>query len=418
MESALCGFQLRMTETTCSMAQRVEALEAGIAMSVLKRAADSMSEPTKGWHNEPRTGELKDVVASVMDLEARFELFRENTTAQIASSTAELNKLREEDVSKTCLPTEDLRACLLNASSHVMHLERLREKWHETQVPQVCNSSEEHFEEAVRDAVSKCLREVLPPKQLRDWWQSNYNCCPVSLNASTSSGNIVAEKAGIMSMAAQQLVHRRITDQALPLSCAASVFPAVPASCDKAASVPQIGHSEWNVHFSSQMLNALEPAPQTILPCTNGEDTFAANSIADVSSHNSSTISLSTATNISDTFSTQNPLCSTSKSEKTGSQVLQASGSPITGEPCRLCTLQAQSINTRMLVMSPHAFARQVKPPATLLFRPNVALPVLRCKLPLAGGIQMQPSPRSPQCPESITSRIVQLPVSPRLEVR
>jgi len=444
MESTLCGFQLKITESTCSLAQRVEALEAGISPLASMTTASDLCEPAQKWHNEVFTGQLMDVVASVRDLEARFELFRKNATAQIAASTAELNKLQEENGSKKCFLTEDLQSCLVNASNHVMHLERLKEKWKETQTPRVCDRSEDNFQEVVRDAISNCLWEVLPPQQLRDW-------CPVSLHTPTSSGCLVAEQAGATSMGARQPVscsgniqtgnkdlasgmhrrtspclfsrreaaveHRRIADQALPLPGAASVIPSAPTFCDTAASVPQLRHTDWNVHRNSQMVNVLEAAPSTILPC----EPFTASSVADVNSHNSSMASLSTATSISDVFSNQDSPCSTSKLEKKGGQVFQVSGSPRIGKQCRLSTLQAQTISTQMLVMSPQTFAR-AKPPATLLLPSRVSLPVLRCELPPASSMQPSPgsprSPHSPRSPESITRRIGLLPVSPRTEVR
>jgi len=439
MESTLCGSQFKITETTCSLAQRVEALEAGIVPLVSMTTASDLSEPAKRWHNELFAGQLNDVAASVRDLEARFELFRKNATAQIAASTAELNKLQEENGSKKCFLTEDLQSCLVNASKHVVHLERLREKWKETQAPRVCDKSEDDFEEVVRDAILKCLGEVLPPQQLQDR-------CPVSLHTATSSGCFVAEEAGVTSMGARQPVscsgkiqtgnkdlasamhrragpcllspgevaveHRRIVDQALPLPRTASVIPSAPTFCDKAVSVPKPCHTDRNVHCNSQMVDALEPAPSTILPC----DAFTASSVADVNYHNSSTASLSTATSISEAFSNQDSPCSTSKLEKKGGQVFQVSGSPRIGKQCRLSTLQAQTISTQMLVMSPHTLV-PAKPPATLLFSSQVALPVLRCELPWASSVQPSPrsprSPHSPRSPESITRRIGLLPVQP-----
>merc|ERR1719433_2475028 len=126
-----------------------------------------------------------------------------------------------------------------------MNLERLREKWHETQAPQGCNGSEENLQEAV----------------VRMGAQQLLGCCrktPARSNEDLTGGRHRRTSPCLFSQG-EVAVERR-ADQALPLPCATSTLPSVPAPCAKAVSVPQLCHSDWNMHFSSQMLNALKPS--------------------------------------------------------------------------------------------------------------------------------------------------------------
>jgi len=125
--STLCGLQWRMAQMT-SLAQRVEALESGhVSLSGGENSGDLPLSSKSGWGNEA-LGRLTVLEVSVKDLEACFELYKNNCTAQAATSMAVLDTLQKQGC-RDLVPLEDSRkACSAIGSSHEMDLERLREK--------------------------------------------------------------------------------------------------------------------------------------------------------------------------------------------------------------------------------------------------------------------------------------------------
>jgi len=159
-ECMLCGLQRRLSEATHSLANRVEALEAGKVP-----CEEKTMRPTMGGCDEA-TGRRLDLLAvSVTDLEARFELFRSETDAQLASSMASIQELRGKQGDEVLLTTDDLQACLKNASSHVTRLERLSEKWKAQQDPVAPQGNIRQVEEVCRDDAFRRLQDSKEPRR-------------------------------------------------------------------------------------------------------------------------------------------------------------------------------------------------------------------------------------------------------------
>jgi len=171
-ECTLCGLQRRITEATHNLANRVEALEAG------KVPSEERPMRTMLGGCDDASGRRLDLLAvSVTDLEARFELFRSETDAQIASSMASIEELRgKQDDEAALLTTDDLQACLKNASSHVTRLERLSEKWKAQQVPQ---GNGEQLEQDGGDNVFPSAqdgKEPRRPQRQHSFGGASYDC--------------------------------------------------------------------------------------------------------------------------------------------------------------------------------------------------------------------------------------------------
>jgi len=157
VESTLCGLQLRMTQNTNGLAQRVEALERRSANG--NGTHETVIHLARGCHKDTQIGHLDALAASLADLETRYELFSSDTTAKMASCTTALSELREQTRDGT---DSDLQACIQNASSHVLRLEKLSAKWTELQKVQGSSDSPDRFQKTIRDTVKHCMKELLP----------------------------------------------------------------------------------------------------------------------------------------------------------------------------------------------------------------------------------------------------------------
>lgn len=425
VESALRGFQQSITETTCNLARRVEALEVGNVPMVTRGADCATAHRVIYWGNEPVTGQPEVVTGPTEDLDASFEHLRKHAATQVDPSIAELSELQGEDSSEGFFLTDNLRTVLLNASSHVMRLEKLSKKWQQLQADQDRCGRADSLEETVKTMVSKYLRELSPSERLTDQCQVNYNNCQRPLHVTTSLANLVADDACAIDMGARQhdrscgkirtnreslaggmqrstvsslssqaevaVERRRISDQTLLLSSSAtSVVLAAQTSWGSVPSVQLPHHIESNAHISSQMLNAMEPAPSTTLrSCTSRDDFCTSSGIATGGSYQSFTVP--TQHSISDTSSIIEAPSSRSTMQRPGSAVFQAS--------------QAMS------VMTPRTYSPAAQSRATLFVPPHAALSKLRCEAPSAGSVQMHMSPRS-------QGRLLLAPASPCPEVK
>jgi len=132
----VCGLQRRITQTTNSLAERVEALEKALT----KGGHDTVNKLARECHNDRRIEHSYALAASIADLETRFQLFSSETAAQMATCTTALAELREQTHDGPSFLTENvLQACIQNASCHVIRLEKLSKKWTELQKVQ-CRS--------------------------------------------------------------------------------------------------------------------------------------------------------------------------------------------------------------------------------------------------------------------------------------
>jgi len=161
VESTLCGLQRRMTQNTNSLAQRVEALERRPAKG--KGIHETGMKLAKGCHKDKLIGHVDALAASHADLEARFDLFSSKTAAKMASCATALAELQEQTRDGPSILTDSgLQACIQNASSHVLRLEKLSEKWTELQRVQGCSGSADQFLETTGDTATPRRKEPSP----------------------------------------------------------------------------------------------------------------------------------------------------------------------------------------------------------------------------------------------------------------
>jgi len=150
-------------------------------------------------HHEVLVERLDTVDVSMTDLETRFELLRSDTAAQLATFSVGLEHQQKELGGREFLPMEnDLQACIAKASSHIARLERLHEKWTETQAVQ--SSSTKQFRELVEETVRQCMQNLLPSQELGALPQSSEPSTRTTglWHCGTSLGNHSARKPGIV----------------------------------------------------------------------------------------------------------------------------------------------------------------------------------------------------------------------------
>lgn len=156
VKSTLCGLQRKISEKLNGLEQRMEALEGAKARASKQNDQEKATHTSWSQHG-PLVKRLDTLAVSMTDLEARFELLRSNTAAQLATLSVGLEQQRMELGSKEFLPTDsDLQACIVKASSHVSRLERLIGKWTEMQAVQ--GSSKEQFREVAGEDVPQCTQ--------------------------------------------------------------------------------------------------------------------------------------------------------------------------------------------------------------------------------------------------------------------
>jgi len=181
IDSSLCGIQRRISESTQSLAQRVEALETDRA------AADgaSWAASAGGSRFEAQVRRLDAMAMSMTDLESSFEALRSRTAAQIATFMGAIEELQRQSGAEALLPTDDLQACMKYASVDCAEKEvlaKLTEAMFETgknaakqskeePPPTGSDASTEQMEDLVGSAIQKCVRELLP--QLKTYAASN-----------------------------------------------------------------------------------------------------------------------------------------------------------------------------------------------------------------------------------------------------
>jgi len=141
-ESTLCSLQRRMTETTHSLAQRMEALEK--APTKGKGTHDTVNKPARGCHNDTRTNHLDAWVASIADLETRFELFSSDAAEQMATCASALAELQEQTRDGPSGVTERF-------AGHLLRMEKLIENWEELQTAPDPSGSADPLQETIRN---------------------------------------------------------------------------------------------------------------------------------------------------------------------------------------------------------------------------------------------------------------------------
>jgi len=147
VESTLRGLQWRMTQNTDSLAQRVEALE----------RPSKVMEPARRCHRDTHFRHVDVLATSFADLESRFQLFSSDTVEMFGNCTTAVAELREQTRDgPSILTTNNLQACIQNASSLILRLETLCEE------VQGHSGSADQLQEMVRDTVTLRLKELLP----------------------------------------------------------------------------------------------------------------------------------------------------------------------------------------------------------------------------------------------------------------
>jgi DNA repair exonuclease SbcCD ATPase subunit len=184
--STLCGLQRRMTDTSNSLVQRVEALEK--ALNTGKGVHKTVSKIAKKCPNDTCIGPLDALATSISDLEARFQLFSSESAAKMTAHTTALVELREQ--TRDGPTSNDLQACIQNVSSHSLRLEKLSEKWTELQKVQGHSSSADQLQETIRETVTQCMKELLPAEQLNKKMRRTLSLLIPSTSGITSQTNL------------------------------------------------------------------------------------------------------------------------------------------------------------------------------------------------------------------------------------
>jgi len=212
VKSTLCGLQRKITEKVNGLVKCMEAMEGANAPASKQRDQEAVTHSSR-VHHGLMVERLDTLSVSMTHLETRFEFLRSDTAAQLSTLSVELEHQRKELGAKELLPTDfDLQACIAKASSHVVHLERLHEKWTEMQAVQ--GSSTQQFREGVGEAVLQCTQNLLPSQELGALPRSADPSDPstrtkgVCRGVLISSGNHFARKPGFVNSRIQRCESR------------------------------------------------------------------------------------------------------------------------------------------------------------------------------------------------------------------